>query len=278
MSDVNMDGRQLKQTWRSGTPSFGAWVTSTDTAIAAAVCNAGYDWVFVDAEHCPYGLEKLREVIAAIRVRGVAPIVRVADNDAAIIKQVLDLGAEGVVVPLLLTADDAQRAVAACRYPPLGVRGFNPRDASNYYQDLDDYRGTIDERVVVVVQVEHRDAVRNLDAILATAGIDAVLVGPADLSYSLGFPLQTRHPQVEEAIITTIKKCNAARVPVGISVFGNTQDFMYWLDRGLNFVTLGFDFDWVTQAGKNVLHEMRTATAGRGTQSAYLCKGAEVRQ
>ncbi len=258
-----MNGRQLKEIWHNGKPSFGAWITCGDPAIAAAVCNAGYEWVFVDAEHCPYSPERLREVIAAIRLREVVPIVRVADNDAAIVKQVLDLGAEGIVVPLLMTADDARRAVAACRYPPLGVRGFNPRDASNCMHDLDEYRTTIDERVVVVVQVEHRDAVANLDGILATTGIDGVLIGPADLSYSLGFPLQVRHPRVEEAIVTTIKKCNAAGVPVGITVYGGIQDFLYWLGHGLNFITLGFDFDWVSQGAKAVIDEMRAATGGR---------------
>lgn len=258
-----MDGKELKTVWRSDQPSFGAWITCSDPAIVAAVCNAGYEWVFVDGEHCPYSPAQLREVINTIRARNVVPIVRVADNQAWMVKQVLDLGAEGVVVPLLMTADDAQRAVAACRYPPLGVRGFNPRDASNCFAGLDDYCRTFDERVVVVVQVEHATAVANLDAILATPGIDGVLIGPADLSYSLGHALQPRHPVVEDAIVTTIRKCNAARVPVGITVMGGPDDFRYWLGHGLNFITLGFDFDWVTQGGRRVLAEMRAATGGR---------------
>jgi 4-hydroxy-2-oxoheptanedioate aldolase len=258
-----MDGKELKSIWRGGRPSFGAWITGSDPSIVAAVCNAGYEWVFVDGEHCPYSPAQLREVINTIRARGVVPIVRVADNQAWMVKQVLDLGAEGVVVPLLMTEADAQRAVAACRYPPRGVRGFNPRDASNCFADLDDYCRTFDERVVAVVQVEHATAVENLDAILATPGIDGVLIGPADLSYSLGYPLQPRHPVVEDAIVTTIRKCNAAGVPVGITVMGGADDFRYWLGHGLNFITLGFDFDWVTQAGRRILDEMRSTTGGR---------------
>jgi 2-keto-3-deoxy-L-rhamnonate aldolase RhmA len=258
-----MDGKELKAVWHSGKPSFGAWITGSDPSIVAAVCNAGYEWVFVDGEHCPYGPEQLREVINTIRARDVVPIVRVADNQAWMVKQVLDLGAEGVVVPLLMTADDARRAVAACRYPPRGMRGFNPRDATNCFADLDDYCKTIDERVVAVVQVEHATAVENLDAILATPGIDAVLIGPADLSYSLGYPRQPRHPAVEAAIVTTIHKCNAAGVPVGITVMGGPDDFRYWLSQGLTYITLGFDFDWVTQGGRRVLEEMRATTGGR---------------
>ncbi len=258
-----MNGKQLKEIWQSGTVSFGAWITCSDPAVAAAVCNAGYEWVFVDGEHCPYNPTSLREVIAAIRARDVVPIVRVADNQEWLIKQVLDLGAEGVVVPLLTTAEDARRAVAACRYPPLGVRGFFPRDASNYFKELEHYRSTIDERVMVVLQVEHRDAVENLDAILSVAGIDAVLIGPADLSYSLGFPLQLHQPRVEQAILTTISKCHARHTPVGITVFGGKEDYLYWLGQGLNFITLGFDFEWITQSGRRILEEMRTATGGR---------------
>ncbi|MDI7275841.1 MAG: aldolase/citrate lyase family protein, partial [Anaerolineae bacterium] len=207
-----MDGRELKALWRSGTPSFGAWITLCDPAVAAVVCNAGYEWVIVDAEHMPYNPQTLRDVIGVIRARGVLPIVRVADNDVALIKQTLDWGAEGIMVPLLRTAEDARRAVAACRYPPQGVRGWNPRDATNYYRDAAHYASTINERVIAMLQVEHADAVRNLDAILATPGVDAILIGPADLSFSLGHPLQVEHPEVQQAIDLTIARCRAAGV------------------------------------------------------------------
>jgi 4-hydroxy-2-oxoheptanedioate aldolase len=258
-----MDGRELKEIWRSGTPSFGAWVTCTDPTVAAVMCNVGYEWVLIDAEHHPYNPESLREVLAVISARGVVPIVRVTGNDPALIKQTLDFGAEGIMVPLLRTVEEARRAAAACRYPPQGIRGFNPRDASNFYHDIDHYVRTINERVIAMLQVEHIDAVNSLDDFLATPGLDCILIGPADLSYSLGVPLQADHPQVQNAIHTTISKCNAAGVPVGIAIDGTAEDFVGWIQRGINFLLLGADYDWITLAGGAILRQMREATGGR---------------
>lgn len=254
-----MDGRELKKIWRSGKPSFGAWITSTDPAVAAVVCNIGYKWVLVDAEHNPYNPETLRKIITAVKSRGTVPIVRIADNSTALIKQILDLGAEGILVPLLRTANEVRKAVVACRYPPQGERGFNPRDASNYFKDLEYYRNTINERVIVMVMIERIEAVNDLDGFLATSGLDALLIGTADLSYSIGHPLQTDHPRVQEAINTIISKCNTTGMPVGIAVDGTAQDFIQWFKRGINFIPLGMDFQWISEAGGSILQEMRAA-------------------
>jgi 2-keto-3-deoxy-L-rhamnonate aldolase RhmA len=258
-----MDGRELKALWRSGTASFGAWITLADPAAAAAVCNAGYEWVIVDAEHMPYSPESLRSVIAAVRARDTVPIVRVTENNAALIKQTLDWGAEGVMVPLLRSVEDARRAAAACRYPPLGVRGWNPRDATNYYQDVREYAETFNDRVIAMLQVEHIDAVNNLDGFLAVPGVDCILIGPADLSFSLGHPLQPDHPEVQLAIDTTIAKCKAAGVPVGIAPGGTVEDLVGWIRRGIDFLPLGFDIIWISQGGHAMLERLREATGGR---------------
>lgn len=258
-----MDGKELQAAWRSGAPSFGAWVTFSDSAVAAIICNAGYEWLIIDTEHQPFNPETLREIISVVRARNCVPIVRVPSNNAASIKQTLDFGAEGVIVPLLHTAADAQEAVAACRYPPYGIRGYNPRDASNFFKDTEYYLKTINDRVVVILQVEHIDAVNNLDGILATPGIGGILIGPADLSYSMGFPLETAHPAVQAAIKTTISKCNAAGVPVGIALGGSPEDRASWIRSGINFLPLGFDYEWIMQGGRTILNQMRTLTGGR---------------
>ena len=227
------------------------------------ICNIGYEWLIIDTEHNPYNPETLREIISVVHARNCVPIVRVPSNNAATIKQTLDFGAEGVVVPLLHTAADAEEAVAACRYPPYGIRGFNPRDTSNFYHNINHYLKTINDRVVVILQVEHIDAVNNLDGILATPGIGGILIGPADLSYSMGLPLQTAHPDVQDAIKTTISKCNAAGIPVGTVLDGTPEDQAAWLRDGLNFLLLGFDYDWIMQSGKAILNQMRKLTGGR---------------
>jgi 2-keto-3-deoxy-L-rhamnonate aldolase RhmA len=258
-----MDGKELKTIWGSGTPSFGSWVTTTDPTVAAVICNIGYEWLIIDTEHHPFNPETLREIIAVVHARNSVPIVRVPSINSTSIKHALDFGAEGVLIPLLHTAADAQEAVAACRYPPYGIRGFNPRDASNFFNDIDQYLETINDRVVVILQVEHIDAVKNLDGILATPGIGGIFIGPADLSYSMGLPLQTAHPEVQAAIKTTISKCNAAGIPVGIAVDGTPEELASWIRGGLNFMTIGGDYDWITLGGKAILNQMRTLTGGR---------------
>ncbi len=258
-----MDGKELQTIWRSGIPSFGAWVTITDPTVAAVICNIGYEWLIIDTEHHPFNPETLREIISVVRARNGVPIVRVPSNNATSIKQTLDFGAEGVVIPLLQTAADAQEAVTACRYPPYGIRGFNPRDASNFFNDINHYLKTINDRVVVILQVEHIAAVNNLDSILAVPGIGGILIGPADLSYSMGLPLQPAHPEVQAAIKTTISKCNAAGVPVGIVLKGTVEELASWVRGGVNFMSLGVDYDWITLGGKAILNQMRTLTGGR---------------
>ncbi len=258
-----MDGKELKALWRSGTPSFGAWITLCDPAVAAIICNSGYEWVLIDNEHMPFNPETLRDIVALIRARGVVPLVRVTDNSPALIKQTLDWGAEGIMVPLLRTVEDARWAAAACRYPPQGVRGWNPRDATNYFRDAEEYRQTINERVIAMLQVEHTDAVTNLDGFLATPGVDSILIGPADLSYSLGHPLQIDHPEVRLAIDTTIAKCRAAGVPVGIAAGSTAEDFQAWIRRGIDFITIGFDYGWLAEGSRAILRRMREATGGR---------------
>jgi len=258
-----MDGRELKEIWRSGTPSFGAWITSTDPSIAAVTCNIGYEWVLIETEHSAYNPETLRNILAVVRARAVVPIVRVRDNDASLIKQALDFGGEGVMVPLLRTAQEAREAVAACRYPPHGIRGFSPGDVTNYYHDLDHYLRTINERVIVMLQVENADAVSNVDAFLALPGTDCILIGPADLSFSLGVPLQMHHPKMEAAIDTVIAKCNAAVIPVGIAMDGTAEDQIEWVNRGVNFLLVGDALTWMIQSGGAMLSRLREETGGR---------------
>ena len=186
-----MNGIELKKIWHSGTPSLGTWITLADPVICAMTANVGFEWVLIDGEHNPFNPETLRNMIMTLQSRGCAPIVRIRVNDESLVKQMLDWGAEGVMFPMIHDAADARRAVAACRYPPHGVRGFSPREASNFYKDLDSYLATADERVIAMLQIEHYAAVDNLDEILTVPGIDALLIGPADLSYSLDVPFRS---------------------------------------------------------------------------------------
>ncbi len=257
VKEKTVDGSDLKKLWKTGKPSFGTWVTLADPAVCAILANIGFEWVIIDGEHCPFNPETLRNMLLVLRERGVVSIVRVRLNDESLVKQALDWGAEGIMFPFIRTADDARRAAAACRYPPAGVRGFNPRDASNYYTDIEHYLATADDRVVAILQVEHVDAVNNLDAILAVPGVDALLIGPSDLSFSLGAPRQFQHPDVQAAIHTTIRKANAAGVPLGMFWHDTVEGYKAYLARGLTFIPLGIDYEFIKVAGAEMLNKMR---------------------
>jgi len=185
------------------------------------------------------------------------PIVRVPWNDQVWIKFALDVGAEGVLVPLIRTAEDARQAVAACKYPLEGVRGFGPRGASNFYRNTAEYQQEANDRIVVIVQIEHVDAVKNLDEILKVPGLDCVFIGPADLSGSLGVLCQWEHPKLLQAIDTVIAKAHAAGVPVGMAVDEPAPEVLRWLGKGVQLATLGLDWAWMQQVAAESLDAVR---------------------
>src|SRR4051812_37232224 len=169
-------------------------------------------------EHNPLSLERVQGHIMATKGSKTTPIVRVSDNHPALIKPVLDIGAAGVIVPLVRTADDVRRAVAACRYMPEGIRGFGPRRPSNYGRNGGpDYIKTANAAILTIAQIEHVDALNNLDEILAVDGLATVVIGPNDLAGSLGHPGEPRHPEVVRAIDTVLARAKKANFPVGLA-------------------------------------------------------------
>jgi len=259
-----VDGRELKRIWRSGQVSFGAWVALTDPLATTALCDAGYEWLMIDAEHRPFDAETLRTLIATMRCRGVLPLVRVRANDEAIIKQAFDLGAEGVAVPVIRSVEDAKRAVAFSRLPPLGARGCGPNDAAEFYANRDSYLAHLDDNHVLILWIEHIGAVNQLDQILTLPGVDALVLGPVDLTYSMGLPWQISHPQVQAAIETTVSKAVAAHMPVGISV--TAEDSESWRAKGVNILFLGTDLEFILHGGAAARNRLCQATGRPGVQ------------
>jgi 2-keto-3-deoxy-L-rhamnonate aldolase RhmA len=193
--------------------TLGSWITLGHPAIAEIMAGAGFDWLAVDMEHSAIGIEQAQRLIQVIELSGVAPLVRVGDNDPIIIKRVMDAGAHGVIVPMVNSRSDAERAVASAYYPPRGKRGVGLARAQGYGADFEGYRKRSTERTVVIVQVEHIDAVNNLEAILSTDSVDGFIVGPYDLSGSLGVPGQFDHPDVASAL-TRIREVSRSMKPV----------------------------------------------------------------
>jgi 2-dehydro-3-deoxyglucarate aldolase len=192
----------LKARVRAGEFTLGSWITLGHPAIAEIMARAGFDWLVIDAEHSVMSIATIGELIRVIDLCGVAPLVRLTSNDPDQIKRVMDAGAHGVVVPMVNSVPDAARAVAATRYPPQGTRGAGLSRAQGYGApgEFDRYFTWQRDDAVVIAQIEHIDAVKALEGILTEPGIDAFIVGPYDLSCSLGTPGQFETPAFVDAM------------------------------------------------------------------------------
>lgn len=234
--------RRFIEAMRRGGVSLGTTVSFSDPTVSEALGSAGLDFLWIDMEHAPLTIEAVQAHVMAAQLVGASSLVRVAWNDAVLIKQVLDVGASGVIVPMVRTAADAQQAVAACRYPPEGIRGYGPRRPGNYGRlDGPSLPGQANANVVVIIQIEHIDAVRNLDDILAVPGIDAILIGANDLSGSLGLTAQARRPEVVAAMGTVIEKARARGIFSGLPVDDDLRTALDWIDKGVRWLALGSD-------------------------------------
>lgn len=178
----------------------GSWITLAHPAIAEIMARAGFAWLAVDLEHSVITIGEAEELIRVIELCGVVPLARLSSNDPVQIKRVMDAGAHGIIVPMVNSAPEAEQAVAAVRYPPQGRRGVGLARAQGYGSAFESYRDWQNHETIVIVQVEHIQAVENLAAILAVAGVDGFIVGPYDLSGSLGVPGQFEHPLMIEAM------------------------------------------------------------------------------
>jgi 2-keto-3-deoxy-L-rhamnonate aldolase RhmA len=247
----------LRDKLHNGKTCVGAAVTFSDATVTEALCNY-LDFIWVDMEHVPYSLETVQAHIMATKGTDVAPIVRVAYNDANIIKPVLDIGAAGVIAPMVCTAEEAARLVAACLYPPQGIRGFGPRRPANYGLSMTpDFCQKANASVFPIAQIEHKTAVANVDAILATPGLAAVMIGPFDLSGSMGYPAQPNHPKVLEAIEHVIERARNAGVVVGMGVTDDPDSLRKWIDRGVSMLFIPPDYMLMLKAAREYVDVIR---------------------
>jgi 2-dehydro-3-deoxyglucarate aldolase/4-hydroxy-2-oxoheptanedioate aldolase len=245
---------------QAGQPCLGTCITFSDPTVTEALCDL-FDFVWIDAEHNPMSLETIQGHVMATKGTATTPLVRVAWNDPVLIKPVLDLGAAGVIVPLIRTAEDVRRAVAACKYPPEGIRGFGPRRPSRYGRDGGpEFIKSANASVIVIVQIEHVDAFNNLDEILAVPGLTSLVIGPNDLAGSLGYVGEPRHPEVLRVIDQVIAQANCAQVPVGMAGGGEPDELAAWLDKGARWLACGADFYFLVRSA------MQFAQAARGRE------------
>ena len=233
----------LKQKMINKEFTVGSWITLAHPAIAEIMAQAGFDWLVVDLEHSVITIREAGELIRVIDLCGVAPLVRLSSNDPVQIKRVMDAGAHGIIVPMVNSAEEARKAVAAVRYPPDGQRGVGLARAQGYGSGFEKYKKWLNQESIVIVQVEHIKAVENIDSILAVEGVDGFIVGPYDLSGSLGIPGQFDNQLMMEAMsrIQTFMK-SSSKIPGYHVVEPDIDQLQQRVIEGYLFLAYSVDF------------------------------------
>jgi 2-dehydro-3-deoxyglucarate aldolase/4-hydroxy-2-oxoheptanedioate aldolase len=249
----------FRQKLNNGRFCLGAAITFSDPAVSEALAPS-VDFLWIDLEHNPVTLESLLGHFLSARAVGVPALVRVPGSDVAFIKRVLDTGADGVIVPQVRSAAEVQQVVAACRYPPMGERGYGPRRPSDYGRNAGvDFAEKANQLLFVAVQIETVEAYEELDDILAIAGLDSIVVGPQDLSGSMGLLGQVDHPRVREAITTTITKARRAGRYVGMGLGPSAERAIDAACLGVQWLQCGGDFTYMIDGVDQLFAHIRQA-------------------
>ena len=269
LGDGRTSGRMLARTLafkrklKDGGTVIGAWLSISDPSVVEVFGRAGFDFVVIDMEHGgEFGdLHPLKLALIALNGSSTVPIVRVPWNDHVRIKQALDLGVEGVMAPMVSTVAEAEALVAACRYPPVGRRGVGPRRASNYYRDAAEYIAVANDAIFVMPQIENIATIAVLDDFLAVPGIDAVAIGPNDMSGTAGVFGNRRHPKIEAAVEAICRAAGKRGLPVFDGLVTPPAEIGDHVKRGMRIVTVAADMDLIVAGTRDVL---KTARAGLG--------------
>tara|TARA_B100000029_G_scaffold448535_1_gene471100 strand:+ start:763 stop:1536 length:774 start_codon:yes stop_codon:yes gene_type:complete len=243
---------------QNGQLCLGTCISLSDAQAVEALAPDA-DLLWIDTEHSSIPLDSIKTMMMAVKGTDTAALVRVPWNDPVLVKPVLDLGAHGIIFPMIRTADDVRQAVAACRYPPAGVRGFGPLRPLDYgRQDAIEFCDDADENIIVVVQIEQAEAVENIEEIVAVEGLTSLAFGPMDLSASLGHRGQPGHPAVEEAVKHVVQAAKAAGVATGVSIGSAPESVKQWADYGLDWICYGVDVTLMIQCFNNVATAVRS--------------------
>lgn len=241
----------LKQKLVADESVYGTNVLLPEAATCELMGKAGCDFVWIDMEHGAIDYKDAYYQVIAAHAGGAAAIIRVPGNDPDMMKKVLDMGADGVIYPLVRSAEEARNIIEACLYPPKGFRGYNPYAASDYGSIRETaYCANAQNTTLRIIMLEHVDAYRDLDAILAIEELDGLMLGPSDFSGSLNKLLQRNDPEVTAMLLDTVQRARAAGKFVGIALGCNTpaEKFRYWKDMGVRMFSFGQDVDFLYAA------------------------------
>ena len=231
----------LKRRLASGETLYGCWIGMADAYAAEMASTCGFDWLLIDGEHAPNDLRSTMAQLAVIEPSPSLPVVRLRDDDPARIKQALDTGAQSLLIPMIESADQARRAVAATRYPPEGIRGVGSSLArASRFSAIPDYLRTANDQICLILQIESRAGLAALDEILTIPGVDGVFIGPSDLAADMGHLGNAAHPEVRAAVMDALRRISASGKAAGVLT---TEDpfIADCVAAGARFVGVGID-------------------------------------
>lgn len=229
-----------------------------DPAVTETMALSGAEMLWIDMEHTPVSVDKVQNMLIASRSGNVPAFVRIPWNDPVLAKPVLDMGPEGIIFPCIRTKEEAELAVSACKYPPRGVRGYGPMRASDYGKVSQmDYISDKNKETVVAVQIEHIDAVDNLEEIVKTDGIDLYIFGPNDLSGSVGLLGQVKDQKLLELYEKSVSVFKKYNKPFGVATYFNPQWIEYWKKLGCTMFFIGCDYAFLGSGVKNMVSDFK---------------------
>lgn len=244
----------LKKRLKEKKLTVGSWLQIGSPIVAEIMAQAGFDWLVVDMEHSAISIDNAQSLIQIIDLAGCVPLVRLSSNDSTLIKRVMDAGSHGIIVPNVNSADEAVAAVKATQYPPNGMRGVGLWRAQGYGFDFEKYKKWQATESIVIVQIEHMEGVNNLEAILSVKGVDGFIVGPYDLSASLGIPGEFKHPDFKNALDKVYHVSKKMDALMGTHVvMPDVSAVKKKIEEGYRFIAYGIDTLFLGQCCRNGL-------------------------
>jgi len=254
---MDLPRNRFKHAIAAGRLQIGLWCSLCSNIAADIVRDSGFDWLLLDTEHSPNEIPDVLSQLQACEGGAATPIVRPAWNDTVIIKRCLDIGAQTLLVPYVQNPDEAKRAVEAVRYPSGGVRGVAVASRASRYGRVTDYLKNANGEICLLVQVETRGAMDQLEAIATVEGVDGVFIGPSDLSASLGHIGNPAHPDVQKALESCVRRLNAVGKPAGI-LTGNEEEVRRYIGWGYTFVAVGSDVGLLSRGADALAKKFRS--------------------
>jgi 2-dehydro-3-deoxyglucarate aldolase len=248
----------LKRKLKNNRLTIGSWVTIGHSAVVEIMSSAGFEWLVIDMEHTSINMETAHNLIVTIQSCGMKALVRVSKNEEVIIKRVLDMGADGIVIPMIKSRTDALKAIDYAKYPPAGKRGVGLFRAQKYGIGFDEYKKWVDEELVIIAQIEHYDAVENIEEIITVDGVDGVIIGPYDLSGSMGHPGEYEREDVKNAIARVLKVCRENNTPSGFHVIESDPGKLNErIRQGCTFLAYSLDFFFLGDASRDGMSKVK---------------------